>query len=332
MSFSTTALQLVNRTRRKRRQGDTQTISEIDDLAALDAVNTAMNEVLSSRQWEFDVRQTQFVTKGRKTGVEVFLNEGASLIPISLDGLESEDVSGDFIVRCVPNGSTEYGDTAIRSLYSTIPLSGISYLNIPFTLAATETVTAGELFYSEYMLPETVKSVLRVTHQEETLTLDQVGASIEFDELYPRKQIEYDRPRVVSVGGLDLSTYLVTDDAPMPRLRAIVWPVPDDDYILDYQYVYRHPALTTGTDTLDGVPPEVEDLIVNLATADMQANFDRRVEEARAMRRDSMIVMDEIHKRHGGQVADRAIIGNWDSPIGGRNWRNTSRGRLIGGG
>lgn len=331
MAFSVTALQLVNQVRRRMRHDDVTAIGQLRDLATLDAINRAMREVLLGNVWESDKRHTQRALKSRITGATVQLNEGASTGVLIRTGLAQSDVYAEpdpnFILRVAPLSSSQYANTAIRVLTTTVPSSDTSVITIPFTTSEAVSVTDAELFYSEYILPDTVRSVLSVTHQDESLSLEQVGATVEFSELYPRQQVEYGAPKSVSVGGLDLPTYNIADDTPSPGLRMIVWPPPDDEYVLDIEYLYRHPELVAATDTLDGVPDVVVDSIVDMATADMQQNYDRNTNEGRALRRDSMEKMDRAYKAQGGQVTERAVIGNWDGSAG----RVRRRDSLIGG-
>ena len=333
MSFSLTALQLVNKVRRRMRHQDTASIAEIRDLATLDALNRAMRYVLLGRVWESDKRHMQLPLKARKTGVSMTgTGNGSSALPASVAGFDvGSEVYGDFIMRAVPKGSAAYGNTALRVLSASTPIATVTLLNLATALEDSFSITDGEVFYSEYILDDTVRSVLSVSHQEEPLTLEQVGASKEFSELYPRQQIEYGSPRSVSVGGLDIKTYNTNEDQPTPSLRMVVWPPPDDDYVLDIDYVYRHPELTSATSTLDGVTDEIVDSIVDFATADMQQNYDRNTEEGRAMMADSRAKMEEIHKSHGGQVTERAIIGNWDGTAARhKGYRTLIGGRTVG--
>ncbi|GEM_PF-5207391 len=331
MAFSLTALQLVNRVRRRMRHDDVTALAELRDLASLDAINRAMREVLLAKVWEFDKRHTQMALKARITGVAGTFTSGASSGSISKSGLSASDVYGDFITRFLPSSSSQYGDTALRVLTASTPSADASTVTIPFAVSEAISVTAGEIFYSEYILADTIRSILTVSHQDESLTLEQVGSQIEFAELFPKQHIEYGEPKSVSVGGLDLKTYNAGSSAPIPSLRMIVWPPPDDEYVLDVDYLYRHPELTTATSTLDGVTDEAVDSIVDLATADMQQNYDQNTDEGRALRRDSMERLDNVHKAHGGQVAERAVIGNWDGSAGRSRWRHgLIGGRTIG--
>lgn len=334
MSFTATALQLVNRVNRRRRISDLSAFStELEMLSTLDAVNKAVAEVLAVRRWEFDIRRAELTIRGKLSDVTLSVTANTSTGALTKTGLVAADMYGDYVTRVLPKGSTSLADTALRILFASAPFADLSSFtfgtSIPFALSTT----TAELFYSDYMLPDTVSNVVRVSHQEETVTLDEVGAKIEFSERYPRPQIEYGSPRVVSVGGFDVSTYNGTGTAPKPRLRLSVWPVPDEDYVLDYTYDYRHPEMSAATDVLDGVPPEVVDLIVDLATADMQANFDRRVDDARRLRSDAQSTLVGIHERHSGMYAERSSIGNWDGSGGSRVSRGgRTQGRLIGGG
>lgn len=332
MAFSLTALQLVNRVRRRMRHSDTTAISDVRDLATLDAVNRAMRYVMTGKVWESDKRHTQIALRARITGVAIAFNAGAQTGIVTYSGLASSDVYGDFIMRAVPLGSTQYANTALRVLSASAPVADVSAVAIPFSVSEAVAATAGELFYSEYILADTVRSILSVTHQDESLSLEQVGSKVEFSELYPRQQIEYGAPRSISVGGLDVPTYNAASSAPDPSLRMIVWPPPDDEYVLDLEYVYRHPELTTADSELEGVTDEVVDGIVDLATADMQQNYDRNTEEGRLLMRDSMQRMDNVYKAHGAQVAERAVIGNWDGSAGrSRGHHSLIGGRTIGG-
>ena len=329
-----TALQLVNRVNRKRRQGDVTALDGQQEKATLDAINEAMSDVLTGNSWEFDVRHDQIRTRPRNVGGSFTHSSGTAVINVfgfTTKTLEADDIYGDFILRAVPTGDADYANTALRVLSSVLTSPGVAGFTIASQLDGLAASGSCELFYSEYVLPDTVRTVHRMTHQERELTLDQLGATVEFDELYPRPYVEYGEPRVASVGGFDISTYEAAGTAPDPRLRMVIWPVPDEEYVLDYKYSVRHVALEDATDTLDGVPDEVVDQIVELATADMIAFYEQRVDDARALRRDTMESMDKIHARHGGQATDRKVIRGWDSVLN-RDYRGIIGGRLIGGG
>ena len=334
MAFTATALQLVNRVRRRRRLDDVASISKVEDLAALDSINNAMEEVLSSDRWEFDLRRAQMTLRGRLTGCVATNSPSvlSSFVIVRSDGLEIADLVGDYVTRLLVTGSTEYSQTAFRINYSAAILGGVSAA-VSCATDADETISAAEaeIFQAEYILPDTVRDIVRVTYQQETLALEQIDPVVEFDELYPSPSIEYGPPQSVSVGGLDVGTYLSTGSADDAALRMVVWPVPDDSYVLDYTYYYRHPELTTATDTLDGVPPNIVAKIVDLAATQMKTFYEKDY-GALALSAETRRSIGEMHRRSKGQSADRKIIGNWEGS-GSRHIGHSSivGGRLIGG-
>ena len=344
MGFSVTALSLVNRVNRRRRMPDVTAFSATEDLATLDALNTATEEVLSSKRWEFDIRRAQITLRPRlqaATGETMTVNAtkgaaSATLIRSGADYFEAADVygSGDdlYVTRFLATGASSFPNTAFRVIEG-LPATTLAALSVATPMPETLSGVSAELFYAEYMLPDTVRSVLRVTHQDDPVTLEQVDPTVEFEELYPRPQIEYGTPQVISIGGYDTPTVVAASDAPDPALRMMVWPVPDDAYVLDYTYHYRHAELAATTDTLQGVPPNVIDMIVDLAAISMKAFYDDA--DSRSIARYRAIAMDSVenmHQRHGGMFAERKRIGNWDGSARGQGSDSrVSRGRLFGG-
>lgn len=335
MSFSVTALNLVNRVHRRRRMPDVGAFTETEDLATLDSVNAAIEEVLSSKRWEFDMRRGQMTLRPKLGDLTVSTNAGDAnvLIVYRPDGLENEDTYGDYVVRILPSGASSYGNTAFRTTTANAILAGtVAAFRCPAEVRETLVDVDGSVFYAEYILPDEVRDIIRVTHHEEDLSLNQIDPVVEFDELYPQPSVEFGPPRVISVGGLDRATYLSTADEPAPGLRMIVWPPPDQAYVLDYTYHYRHPALEETTDTLDGVPPNVVDQIVDMAAADMKAYFEKDYDALR-LRAFTQSKIDRMHSEDGGMYADRKPVGNWSGTAGGfRSGLSVTQGRLIGGG
>ena len=324
---------------------DVAAFNATEDQATLDAINTAVDEVCSSRRWEFDIRRAQMTLRKRENRTGYYqhtftaaagANSGTiSYGTVSLSEAAARFYSSDdhpFITRVLPTGSSDYPNTAFRLLTVTAISSQASF-TLDTTVGTEQSAVNAELFYSEYILPDTVRAVIRVTHQDDPVTLEQVDATVGFDEHYPRPQIEFGSPEVVSVGGFDTPTSDARDAAPVPGLRMMVWPVPDEAYVLDYTYHYRHPALTETTSTLEGVPPEIVDQIVDLAAISMKGFYDdadsRSVARYKAM---TMNTVQEQHRRHAGNFAERKRIGNWDGSQRGQGAdARVSRGRLLGG-
>jgi hypothetical protein len=362
VGFSVTALSLVNRVNRRRRMPDVAAFNATEDQATLDALNTAIDEVCSSRRWEFDIRRAQMTLRPRKqaaTGETLTATAAAGASQITVDYTATTlsqaikyfygdfDAEYRYITRVLPTGSSDYGNTAFRVLTAT-PQTSTANAVIDAEIGTAFTDVTAELFYAEYVLPDTVRSVIRVTHQDDPVTLEQVDATVAFDELYPRPQIEYGTPEVVSVGGFERPTRstatvsfnpgdgtltTLTDEQMAPGLRMTVWPVPDEAYVLDFTYHYRHPELTATTSTLEGVPPEIVDQIVDLAAISMKGYYDdadsRSVARYKAM---TMNTVQEQHRRHSGNFAERKRIGNWDGSQRGQGVdARVSRGRLLGG-
>lgn len=333
MAFSWSGLQLVNRVRRLRRLDDVASIAKTEDLAALDAINTAIEEVLSSERWEFDLRRAQMALRPRLTGIQATNSAGdrSSFVLVRTDGLVDADIFGDYVTRLLVTGSTDYANTADRVLYGSVLGGTAATIATAVDLEESITSATAELFYAEYILPDTVRDVVRVTHQEQPIDLEQIDPVIEFDEIYPRPSIEFGPPQSISVGGLDVATYQGSGSAGDAGLRMVVWPVPDQAYVIDYAYYYRHPELAAATDTLDGVPPNVVAKIVEVAAGQMKAFYEKDY-NALSLKADARRSLADMHRRSKGQSADRKVMGNWEG-TGARHARFPSivGGRLIGG-
>lgn len=337
MSFSFTGLQLVNRVRRLRRLDAVSSIAATEDLAALDAINNAIEEVLSSERWEFDLRRDQMTLRPRLTSLTVSTDGSTPrnynrLIVYRSGGLVDADTFGDYIVRIVPTGSTNFSSTAFRAnTTSAITAGTVALFDGSAEITETMTDVTGSMIYTEYIMPDTVRDIVRVTYQNEPLTLEQIDPVIEFDELYPGSGIEYGPPETISVGGLDVRTYLNSVDADPAGLRMVVWPVPDQAYVLDYSYYYRHPELTSATSTLEGVPQNVVAKIVDVAAAHMKAYYEKDY-NALGLKVDARRSLADMHRRSKGQSADRKVMGNWEGTGSRHRQGSLLGGRLINGG
>ena len=266
---SVTALQLVNRTRYLRRQPPIEAFSTDEDTVSLNAVNMAVENILGTRNFDFDLRHDgAFTTKTPKavasvTGVE----RQTQLLLTFASAPVTGDFVGDFIPRIVLPSESEHPNTPYR-ITSHASIVGVSVIvQTAEELADDISTTDAEIRYNEYTLPDTVRSVVRVSYRENDLSLSSVSATSTFDETHPNSMDEEGEPRTVAAGGFDLGAYdSVTGSEPDPKLRVILHPSPDDSYIVNYSYYYRHPELTEETSTLDGVPPgNVNDIIEEAA-------------------------------------------------------------------
>lgn len=312
-------------------------IAATEDLAALDAINNAIEEVLSSERWEFDLRRDQITLKPRRTGgTATATADGILFVYTESSAMADSDFDGDFIVRAIPTGSSSYAGTAFR-IDRAVVSGATASLRTTTEIGEDMTSVDMEIAYSEYILPDTVRDVVRVSYQEEPISLEQIDPTIELDELFPRPQREHGPPEIACVGGLDVPTYVTAsvldpEETQYPSLRMIIYPVPDSAYVLDYSYYYRHPELTSATSTLDGVPQNVVAKIVDVAAAQMKAYYEKDY-NALGLKVDARRSLADMHRRSKGQSADRKVMGNWEgSGSRHRQIGSTLGSRLVNGG
>lgn len=332
---SVTALQLVNRVLLYRRQPPITAISENDPQhqVILNALNMAREDILGTRRWEFDLRHDgQLLTKPTLSSQGITPTftalQGETSGAIVITGYTASDyVAGDFVVRMVPTDDATYGKTAFR-VNTSLPTFSFATLNFPIAMPTAFSSTDCDLVYAEYILPDTVREVVRISHEQDELLMEQIDPTLRFDEKYPSYVYETGEPRSVAIGGFDRRTYLTTED-PDPGLRAIVWPIPDAAYVLTYSYYYRHADFTTGTDELVGVPPDVVNDIVWQATSIVKMAIDGDYAAAHFsdMAQQSASVKMNAY---GGSAGRRHTVGSWDSSSNIGRFNPEYLNRLIG--
>lgn len=331
---SVTALELVNRVRLFRRQPTTTVIDTPEDEVTLNAINMAMEDVLSTRKWPFDLRnngQLALRPKLDTSDLDFTTIAGSTTANIiKLSGLVNADLIGDYVVRVLPDGISDYANTALR-IISSGPVTGGTSVN--FTLAVTmpDTVSSVdcELHYGEYILPDTVESVVRASYQEHPLSLEQVDPKIRYSEIFPRPHEKFGPPEAIAVGGFEQGTWNQATGEVEPGLRMAVWPIPDEDFIIDYSYYFRHPELTGATSTLDGVPSSVVNDIVLQATSTVMMTWDQNFAAAHFTDL-SREQASTKHKASGGSKARRHTIHSFERGGTGRSLNNGFPGELIG--
>lgn len=333
---SITALELINRVMLFRRQPPISSYQSTnpEHVTTLNAINMAKEDILGTRRWEFDLRTDgQLVTKASQSSLGVTPTFG-STVGLTLAGFSgltnsTTDLIGDFVARVVPTGDSDYSDTAIRIVSATPVFATTATATIPFAAPKTMSVDC-DIIYSEYLLPDTVREVVRVSHEQQEVRLEQVGAAVEFSEIVPSISYETGEPRMVAVGGFDRSTYNTSGSTPNPKLRAVVWPVPDDEYILTYSYYYAHPDLESETDTLDGVPPAVVNDIVWQATSIMSMAWDNNY--AAAHFGDMAQAQASVkNSAYGGSATRRHTVRSWDSGRSSNMFDEAWQTKTIGG-
>jgi hypothetical protein len=313
---SVTALELVNRVRLFRRQPTTTVLTTPEDTVTLNAINMAIEDVLSTKRWEFDLRHDGQMTLRSnldldQVGTEIGVSN-SKLGIARLAGLTDEDVFGDYIVTVQIGSSTPYPNTSIRAVSSDPVTFGVnSTLFADFTFNDSLSVTDGELYYGEYIMPDTVREIVRVSHQETSIELKQADPVVRYNELFPDAYESTGPPEVIAVGGYDIPTYNSGGSVPTPGLRFAVWPIPDDNYIINYSYYYRHPELLGASAALVGVPTSVVNDIVLQATSTVMMTWDQNYAASHFTDLSRQQAAAK-HLAYGGSKARRRTIGSFE--------------------
>lgn len=278
-----TALQLVNRIRRKLRLPDTSDFAKSENLLLLDLVNEAINTVLELRDWDFDIRHDGHLTAvANSTGSGSGLSFGASGATMTIN--ESLPASASpFVARIIFTHDTNYGDTAYR-----VSVWNGTTVTVPDANPDISTTSPTySIFANEYVLPDARRKILSVRHQESDIRVEEVDRTIRFDRFVQRPQESItDTPDLIYVGGRGLATKSNAADADNDGLLFMPWPTPSLALDFDYSYLQRHDELTTTTDTLDNVDRYAVDLIVELAYGrSLQSDFGNNKEEGIAIER-----------------------------------------------
>lgn len=311
---SVTGLQLINRVMLLRRHPTISSFvsSNPEHQVVLNALNMAKDDILGTRDWDFDLRHDgQLATRAIKD-VTFFCSAGSSFATVSGSN-GGTDLFGNYVVRVLPTGNTEYANTAFRMNYISNPTLGFVVLAVaaPTTFAVS---TAAKLVYSEYILPDNVRSVARVSYQEEELNLDLIDPHVGFDEWVPNGHVDSGEPRVMAIGGRDVRTYDATATTPNdePGLRAIIWPPPDDEYVLNYSYYINHADLVDGDSVLEGVSESVLNQIVNVALGIVKMAWDGDYAASHFMDLGQSNA-SVLHRINTGSKDRRHSVRSWDS-------------------
>lgn len=263
---STTALTMVNRLLRRHGFEDYVAFTAPETLLALDLVNQAVRDLLAQRDYPWNIRSDGVLrlydTVSATSGASV--SAGSTTLTITSATGSSTDytggsAAGELVARVQFTDSTLYGETEFRVIDLDI---ATGTMTATLAQAIPDAVSDGayKFFFNEYLLTDTVAKVLSVRHEEQPIRLMEVGPHAAFDELMPRPHDIDGEPEVVMVGGLSTSTS-VTGTTAAQRLRLMVWPIPDEDYLLKFSYKERVSELTTTTSTLVAPAEFVDDVI-----------------------------------------------------------------------
>jgi hypothetical protein len=299
-----TAINLVNRLRRRHRIDDVSGIAGDDPLtmALLDCVNESARDVLSERMWPWNVRSDGvLVTSASRTGTDASVINGQVAFGVtSFAGTEAE-VSADRQARIVITDDATYPGTSFR--ITAAAKTGSQLLGTLET-AWPGTTNGGaadyRTFVAEYALPDTVQKVLSVRHQETPMRLIEVPPHATFDEVVPRPHdVVSADPEFVAIGGMMTPT--TTSAVLAPKLRLILWPVPSTALVLHYSYYARPAAMAAATDRLE-IPDEVLDVVLDHAFA--RSNMTAVGNDASMGRAGMVEAMGSAMRKHVASTVD----------------------------
>ena len=305
-----TALQLVNRVRRKLRIPDTSSFTKSEDLLLLDLVNEAMHTVLELRDWEFDVRHDGHLTAvANTTGSITGFSVGGSGATGTI--VETFPTSADeFIARVVFTHDSEYGDTAYR-----VSVWNGTTITVPDANPAISTTSPTySIFANEYVLPVDRKKVLSVRHQESDIRVEEIDRTVRFDRFVQRPQEHItDTPDIIYVGGQGLATKSNAANSDVFGIVFMPWPTPSEALDFDYSYLIRHADLTVTTSTLDNVDNYALDLIVDLAYGKaLQSDFGNSPEAGVAIENKILRMSKDFETQDGRMPRRRMALKSLD--------------------
>lgn len=264
-----TLLDMTNDLRALLREEPVTLISATDVLTQtlVRVLNKAARKVLAGGEWPaFEVRDNGTITYAAPIeSTESILGNGDTAIGFPATADEHSTITGQPTRMLVTNASgvvnTSYRITSASNAGGT----ELATIN-PGFLGSSMVLASLKLFANERRLPSTVRQVLSVRYEERPLDLVFVERHIHLDSIVPRDFDSFQDPTTVYVGGIVTDTYdsdVATSGT--AGMGMTIWPPPDAAKELKYSYVYTPPAMADATDTLEGVPETVTDLVVDNA-------------------------------------------------------------------
>lgn len=270
-----TALTLVNRLLRRHRMDDVSVFTSAEAKLALDLINTSIRDLMSERDYPWNVRfDGELHTKPDTAGTAfTALTGNSGFADTSITSVSN--LVGDWVTRVVIGDSTltGYAATAFRVVSARVNTGTLlGTFTAAWPLDNAVAVSAKYLIY-EYVLPDTVQKVISVRHEKRPIKLMEIDPNQSFDEVFPRHwENDSGEPMVVAVGGQAEATYNgATATAGRVGLRLMIWPTPLDALVLSYTYKERVTELEETTDSIK-CPDEFADDIVNRAEMYSYAN------------------------------------------------------------
>jgi len=295
-------------------------------------LNGAVADVLGEKRWKHDIRHDGSFNTVPTTDFTggIVAGNAKTLLSDDLAAYVHPDVAsaayyytGPIISRFEYTGDaslTTEGrlEGAVFRVESILETAGFAQLTMDnFWPGAGSFGAKGTMMVAEYLLPETVKAVTSVRCQGVPITLDQIDPGASWDEAIPRMSDSYGDPLWCGVGGYDYNTYESTKTGDIysqtePRLRMILYPVPDTRIPIDYTYYYQHPQLTAKDDVLAGVPDDLIADIIRFAHADVIQTLEREVRDGIRVENSARGSTDRKYASHDPQPAGRHIVKSWN--------------------
>jgi len=268
---------MVNRLLRRHGFEDYSTFTLPETLLALDLVNQAIQDLLSSHDYPWNIRHSGVQHLfGPLSGTGTASSSSGAVTITGFTNTTADitggATAGDAIAYIKFPVATSHSNTAMRILnvsLSGTTLTAILQSNFP---GGDQSSTNWRMIFPEYLLGDTVAKVLSVRHQDRPLRLLEIDPWRTFDEVLPNSyEVEGD-PEVVMVGGTATATYdSVGTSTPTQGLRMAVWPVPNiqrtspaspiQDQILNFTFKERIAELTTTTSELVAPAEFIYDVI-----------------------------------------------------------------------
>jgi hypothetical protein len=281
---------MVNRVLKNLGQSDVAAFNTSDRSAlALEHVNQAARSLFEEQSWDWLLRHDGALRLRPSHSGEIFTLTNVTTAPDSVSvaqvGFQVGTATSDYVFSNVGAYFIFDDDTKWSNMSSKIQ-GGFDGAGAPPSI--TSCLLTHEwhsnilipvdndmrIIFPEYILPTNVRTVSSARYQQEEVTIRFIDPDTTFDRLVPAPHVEEGPPEVIMVGGQSVHTITnfsstTLGSPPTPSLRAFVWPIPDDDYLLNYSYVIKPDALAELTDTFPGVPESAIDRIVDDATAEM---------------------------------------------------------------
>lgn len=325
-----TAVQLVNRVRRKLRWGDTATFVAPEDLSILDEINGAVATLFEAFDWDCDKRHDGvLLCMGASTytsGMSLALLATEAFGGLaSLYGKASEADARLAVLRVAFTESTEFPQTALRVLqgyFDANLLISVLTLDAQWVGTTLTNTASAQFVANEYGLPSTVRKMISARHQEKNIRLEEVSRSQMFDRAMQRPtETINDDIELIMIGGRCVPTIEAGAGAsatppayvaPTAMTSVLLWPTPNTDIRIDYTYLLQRSPMTATTDTLANVDSSIENLVVELAYARCINSYVGDADPAMGLAIENR-VMTMARVLHANQARDpsrRRIIGS----------------------